>query len=399
MNEHANWLFVLVNFCSLLGLVVACILIWINKHFPPRILALVIFCMAYSLFAYGLYVSTEFLHYPHLWRTPAFFSLCIAPLTFIYVRSVLKQQYHLKRKDLLLFVPAVLYTLQLIPFYILPANEKILFIQKAISSKAYGAGEHEGMLPVGVASIFRMAFNLSIIGYTFFRVYQWSKQNKATLLRIKENRIIVSWLLYLNSVLFLSFASLVIGYALNLNGLLEQLKLPTYTVMFTLLSVCMYLLFKPEILYGLVSTARPAPEPEAEKSQRKDQSDKEPKRILISTEQAVEYRQLVEQHFCNNTPFLKPRYSIKHLADELSVPSYLLSSFINQEYGKNFNEFINDQRVDHLIARVEKEPEMLQYTLEVLGNMGGFNSRTAFIEAVKRRTGKMPSEIFPKNSN
>jgi len=323
----------------------------------------------------------------------------VAPLTFIYVRSVLKQQYHLKRKDLLLFVPAVLYTLQLIPFYMLPASEKIPYVEKAISSKSYGVSEHEGILPAGVASIFRMVFNLSIISYTFFRVYKWRKQHLTTLLRIKENRIIVSWLIYLNTVLFLNFSSLVVGYSLNLNGFLEHLRLPTLTVMTTLLSVCMYLLLKPEILYGLVSTARTAPEPEAGKAQGKDLSEKEPKRILISKEQALEYRQLVEQHFNTNAPFLKPRYSIKHLADEVHIPSYLLSSFINQEYGKNFNEFINDRRVDHLIARVEKEPGMLQYTLEVLGNMGGFNSRTAFIEAVKRRTGKMPSEIFPKNSN
>jgi AraC-like DNA-binding protein len=104
---------------------------------------------------------------------------------------------------------------------------------------------------------------------------------------------------------------------------------------------------------------------------------------------------LVEDHFREYLPFLKQRYSIRDLSKEVGIPSYLLSAFINQQYGKNFNEFINDNRVNYLIAFARQNPEnLLQYTLEVLGQMGGFNSRASFIAAVKRKTGKTPSEIF-----
>jgi AraC-like DNA-binding protein len=398
MSEQATWLFVFVNSCSLLGLIVACILFWVNRSFSPRILALVIVCMSYSLFGYGLYISTEFLRYPHLWRTPVFFSLCVAPLTYIYVRSVLEQSCTLKRKDLLLFLPAVLYTAQLVPFYILPASEKILYIRNAMASKSYGASEHEGLIPPGIAAIFRMTYSLSVITYTFYAVFRWKAINKSTLFTQKENRVIFSWLLYLSTVLLLNFASLVVGYALNLNGILQQLRLPTVTVMFSLLSVCLYLLFKPAILYGLVSDAPMPVAANPGNGLEKELADKDPKRVFITKEMAEEYRRLLEDHFDCNAPFLRPRYSIKHLAEEIGVPSYLISSFINQEYGKNFNEFVNDRRLDHLIARVAKEPEILHFTLEVLGKMGGFNSRTAFIEAVKRKTGKMPSEIFLKET-
>ena len=73
------------------------------------------------------------------------------------------------------------------------------------------------------------------------------------------------------------------------------------------------------------------------------------------------------------------------------------TAFINQEYGKNFSEFVNENRITYLVEFTKHNPEsLIQYTLEVLGQMGGFSSRAAFIAAVKRMTGKPPSEIFGK---
>jgi AraC-like DNA-binding protein len=92
---------------------------------------------------------------------------------------------------------------------------------------------------------------------------------------------------------------------------------------------------------------------------------------------------------------LQQRYTIRDLATEIGVPSYLLSTFIKQEYGMNFSGFINDIRVSYLVDLTRQNPEYLsKYTLEVLGQTGGFKSRTTFILEVKRKTGKTPSEIF-----
>jgi AraC-like DNA-binding protein len=400
MIGQTNWLFIIVAFFCMLGFLTAGILFFLNRNqsIAPRLLALILFSMSYSLLAYGLYLSGEFLNFPHLWRTPVFLSLCVAPLTYIYVRSVLEQAYKLRKKDLLFFLPAVLFTAQFIPFYILPASEKLIYIQKAMVNRAYGAREHEGLLPPGFALLFRMVYNLCIVSYTFLILRRWKQSDRAELLQIKENRPIFSWLVFLTVVLFLCFGSLVVGSSLQLTEHLSQFRLPTVTVMLSICFICTYLFLKPEILYGFrgwlpvpVTQTILLQEPEPESSQQ-------PRRITIAYDQGLVYKDLLDKHFMEKHPYIKPRYSIKDLSAELGIPSYLLSSFINQEYGKNFNEFVNDKRVDYLIGLVKNEPQNLDYRLEVLGQLGGFSSRSSFIEAVKRKTGKTPSEVFYKTA-
>ena len=398
MNEHTNWLFIIVGFFCLLGFVVSLILYLTNrdKSFTPRILAAILFCISYSLFAYLLYISKEFLRFPHLFRTPAFMSLCVAPLTYIYVRSSLEQAYRFKKWDILFFVPAILYTAQFIPFYLSPASEKILVIEKALESKYFGTRESEGLLPPGIGYILRMGYSLCIIFATYVMLIRWKRSDNSALLDIRQNKEIFQWLVYLSIVLSSTFFLLVIGYFFQITHFLEQYRIPTLTVTLTIFFICAYLLFKPNILYGLkgwLPLEVKADMPEIPVSIT------EPviKKQSISLEQGVVFKNILEDHFKKNLPFLKQGYTIRDLSTEVGIPSYLLSAFINQEYGKNFSEFVNENRITYLIEFTKHNPEsLIQYTLEVLGQMGGFSSRAAFIAAVKRMTGKPPSEIFGK---
>lgn len=399
-----NWFFIIVIFFSFLGFLTSGILFFVNRNhsIAPRILALLIFCLCYGLLGYGLYLSGEFLNFPHLWRTPVFLSLCIAPLTLIYVRSVLDQAYRLRKWDYLFFVPAILYTAQLIPFYLLPAAEKIPFIQRAIESKAIGLKETEGLLPPGVAVFFRMSYNLGILSYAYILLQRWKRSDSAILLKVKENRPIFSWLTYLTILLILCYVSLIIGSTLQITEHFGKMRLSAMTATLTICFICVYLYLKPEILYGFRGWLPVPASPEgtiAEEKEETRQLISSSRRVTISQEQGQLFKSQIHDYFLQNKPFTKPRYSIKDLSAELGIPSYLLSSFINQEYGKNFNEYVNDQRIDYLIALVKQEPKHLDYTLEVIGQLGGFNSRSTFIEAVKRRTGKMPSEVFQKKPN
>jgi AraC-like DNA-binding protein len=102
----------------------------------------------------------------------------------------------------------------------------------------------------------------------------------------------------------------------------------------------------------------------------------------------------IENYFNSTLPFRKHGYSIGNLSLETGIPVYQLSSVINQEFGMNFNELINSYRVTYLTNILQDSFDLQSYTLEALGKMAGFSSRTTFIAAIKKHTGMTPSTFF-----
>jgi AraC-like DNA-binding protein len=119
-----------------------------------------------------------------------------------------------------------------------------------------------------------------------------------------------------------------------------------------------------------------------------------PQRAGLSSEQSRRYKLAIAEHLSSSLAFRRPGYTIRDLANETGIPGYMISLFINQEYGMNFNELINAYRVEYLAKVVNSSFDYKTYTLEALGKMAGFNSRTAFIASIKKHTGMTPSAFF-----
>jgi AraC-like DNA-binding protein len=95
-------------------------------------------------------------------------------------------------------------------------------------------------------------------------------------------------------------------------------------------------------------------------------------------------------------PYLKPRYALADLAASTGIPYYYLSAVINQEYGWNFNDYINWFRVKYVKDLMVK-PEVNQYTLEGVAQMAGFGSRATFARAFHRFEGCTPTEYLKRH--
>lgn len=93
--------------------------------------------------------------------------------------------------------------------------------------------------------------------------------------------------------------------------------------------------------------------------------------------------------------FLNPQINLKSLAKEIGTNEKYLSQFINKNHNKNFSLFINEFRVEYA-KQILLNEEYSNYTLEAIGSLSGFNSKTSFNSTFKKYTGDTPSEFKNK---
>ncbi len=90
-------------------------------------------------------------------------------------------------------------------------------------------------------------------------------------------------------------------------------------------------------------------------------------------------------------PYLDPELKLPQLAEMAGMPRNTLSRLINEGFGKNFYDFINNYRVLEVI-RLMRQLAKGHYKILTLAFEAGFNSKPAFNSIFKKITGKTPSE-------
>lgn len=96
--------------------------------------------------------------------------------------------------------------------------------------------------------------------------------------------------------------------------------------------------------------------------------------------------------------YLNSDLTLRNLANHLDIHPNQLSWLINDQYNKNFKEFINSYRVDHFKQLVKTSTEKQLYLIG-LAYESGFNSKTAFNAFFKKHTGITPSQFVKQQLN
>lgn len=89
-------------------------------------------------------------------------------------------------------------------------------------------------------------------------------------------------------------------------------------------------------------------------------------------------------------PFKDGELSLAGLAERLSVSPHQLSETLNQAIGKNFNEYVNDFRVEEAKALLV-HPAYRHYSILAVAYEAGFPSKSVFYKVFKDKTGHSPS--------
>ena len=114
--------------------------------------------------------------------------------------------------------------------------------------------------------------------------------------------------------------------------------------------------------------------------------------IFIKDADIEQYVAKLKHFMTTQKPYLDANISLPVLANKLDIPSHHLSRVINEQFGANFFDFINQYRIEEVKTRIGN-PEYENLSLLGIAFDCGFNTKSAFNRVFKKMTGFTPSEF------
>lgn len=222
--------------------------------------------------------------------------------------------------------------------------------------------EPEGLLPIGWGIAIRMILGISFLAAQYLMLAKMFKKLKSSAPSdaLHQNRGTLRWLFLFTTIITVFYLIIIVAHIFLIRFSIDLSGLIFFSFFFTILFISLYLLAKPSILYGLQGWLQ-EPAPGVVPAPATEPGPVDEKKPTLSIEQGMAYKYPLET-------------------------------------GKNFNELINEYRVDYLSSLLKNSPEYDNYTLEGLAWEAGFNSRNSFLTSVKKKTGQTPSAFFGTKS-
>lgn len=89
--------------------------------------------------------------------------------------------------------------------------------------------------------------------------------------------------------------------------------------------------------------------------------------------------------------------SLVEFSNHIGIPKNYTSAILNEHFKKNFNEVINERR-NQLVIDYLKRGDLSKFSLESIGSMAGYSSKTTFYRSFKKQYGCTPLEYIKKES-
>ena len=118
---------------------------------------------------------------------------------------------------------------------------------------------------------------------------------------------------------------------------------------------------------------------------------------LLDDERSLLIKKQLLEYMTNERPYLSSTITLRTLSSMLNVSPNILSWVVNEHLDKNFNEFINQYRLEHF-KELLLNPLNNHISLLGLAYESGFNSKTVFNTFFKKMEGITPKAYQKKLS-
>ncbi|MCX6300233.1 MAG: helix-turn-helix domain-containing protein [Bacteroidetes bacterium] len=333
---------------------------------------------------------------------PTPFVFLIGPMSYLYVRSIFRDDASLSKFDYLHFLMFTLEFIGMIPYYLSSWDSK-LYIANTIQHTDWH------VIRLNLNWIFRSPIN-SILRPLHILVYiilQWVLiiryyRNSAHVNIPNIQKDVVRRWLYVFTVLLTAVLInylIISRYLFMYRDKLEfkaNSQLFVLTATFTVSVLNLVILLYPQILYGLPRMIFPQ-----SASVNINQAPEE--ELLLKTSQ---HQDALEQHtisieeklkvlFQKMEPWVDKNFSLASLAFLIDVPEHHLRYYFNHYLNISFPTYRNQLRVNHVKKALESG-EFNRLSMEGIGQMAGFASKSSFFSVFKNETGMTPHEYLLK---
>lgn len=326
------------------------------------------YMIGYLLFSLYNFIQPGGVHFFFIGTS---FGFLLGPLLFLYTKSFVKDNFHLKLKDVLHLIPFILYNLiYAFYFYFESAEIKISLLNRG------------SVLPFSLGFRINFLMYLQVIMYTGISIlilYNYDKRLKSlysTIHQLSLNWIKTSIYLFM-FVWIIDFIHFLIrnsaGIDTEISGVLILIS---FTINFVFVNMIIYKGMKQQIHFFKIPKDLPI-----SKNKYSSLSDDEMKR----------YEENLGNYMLNYKPYLTPNLTLNELAQRLEINPLLLLMIIKSKKHQTFFDFVNSYRIEDAKMILSDPSKRKMTTLEVLYGVG-FDSKTVFKIIFKKFTGVYPRE-------
>lgn len=363
----------LISYTGIILVSLLCIFLVIKeeKRINDWILLGVLICFLANLFVPILYASQGGGLKSMLLELSNVFMLTLGPMLWFYTRSLTESSFRIWQKELLHFLPVVLFL--------------ILFVMSLIE-----------VFDLTKIRIFLTAVIFLLILFYLWKCFQSLAQHKKNIEEVYSdttNRDL-SWLRFLIVGLLIIWQIGVVSSFVFDTWL--QIEIPMYGALYTNISAAIFAIalgffgLKQKIVF---SQSTPSPSSLFEEASTVGDLEEVPTKYMktgLDAQSADHLYQELLQMMKNEEHQLDPDLTLYKLSSYLKISPNQLSQVINSNSKVNFFDFINRYRVQSFIQKMEDEKHANKTFLS-LAFESGFNSKSAFNRAFKKVTGETPS--------
>lgn len=328
------------------------------------------------IFIVGYSTTTTFLTLPTVTKDLLFLYETKYPLQFLYgpayyffLLYLVKPNRPFQWKDLLHLLPAILHLLDMTSVYILSDEQKMdIILNSELERYTVLSRVQIYFLKIG------LGLSYTIVGFIQFRIFF----TQSGLYLFRQNKMIVNWMLidfilrifsfifiYLSINNFEKFSSSYVAILLSIDSLMNVI----------------FILFFPSALKGIRfkiahSSIHYSSDHLREMNKtfikNAELTDSE-KELLLRLNDLMQLEHL----------FINEDLEINSVAKRLRCDSNELHIAISKAYGKNFDEYVNEIRIDFVQDRIQNEEGWKKLSLEKIAARSGFKTRIELENALK----------------